>query len=445
MTSGPQATLDGSDAAFGSRCREEVQRILASRTFCKSSRLRSLLEYIGECSIEGRFDDLSEQQIGIAVFQRAPGYDSADDTIVRVTARHLRERLGLYYREEGLANQLQMAVPKGSYVATFQLSSTAVLLPNASGGGSPVVTGGSRIADDPEPPAGWPLSARLAVAACAILALTLPAVVYFLLHSRPELPGASAGPASLWRALFTTGRRTLIVPGDASLDAYIAWEQRAVSLKNYTEQDYQREIVTSRPPSGMDVPLSVRSVTPMADLRLVSELVRVPERMRHPEWEDWIDICYARDVTVANTHDNNLILIGSETFNPWVTLYQPQLDFHVHWDYKTDLYTVTNRAPRTGEKSSYQYDRRIPGSKALTLIALTDNSQGQGRVLLVEGTTMGATYGAVDFLTDKHLWSPVITAATDRSGRLHNFEVLLSNDFVRGGISNTQIIAIHLH
>jgi hypothetical protein len=33
----------------------------------------------------------------------------------------------------------------------------------------------------------------------------------------------------------------------------------------------------------------------------------------------------------------------------------------------------------------------------------------------------------------------------DKSGRLHNFEVLLSNDFIRGGVSNTQLVAFHVH
>lgn len=58
---------------------------------------------------------------------------------------------------------------------------------------------------------------------------------------------------------------------------------------------------------------------------------------------------------------------------------------------------------------------------------------------------MGATYGAVNFFTNEQLWQPVIRAATDTDGKLQNFEVLLSSEFVRGGASNTQIVAFHRH
>jgi hypothetical protein len=86
-----------------------------------------------------------------------------------------------------------------------------------------------------------------------------------------------------------------------------------------------------------------------------------------------------------------------------------------------------------------------PAELPHTLVALTHNLQGDGRVLLIEGTSMGATYGALNFFTNEKLWQPVIRAATDKTGELHNCEVLLNSDFVRGGTSNTHMAALHLH
>jgi hypothetical protein len=424
--------------------RAELDRVRNSNAFAKSYRLCLLLTYICENSMQGRFDELTEQQIGINVFGRTPGFNSADDAIVRGTARHLRERLAIYYQEEGKNDPLQIVVPKGGYLAHFERTpqSSAV---------SPGEKAGTRIQVPAlaklrvKPSALWPWQARIAVAACVTLIFALSTLVYLLSRPSPKPSLESFGPPILWRALFTTGRKTLIVPGDASLDTYVAWEQRPVSLAEYTNQSYQQDVTVSKPPSHMDVPLSVRSVTPMADLRLVSQLVRIPELLGDPQLAEWTGISYARDLVVSETHDNNLILIGAETFNPWVTLYQPLLDFDVHWDYKSDIYTVTNRTPRRGEQQSYVYDRHTPGLKAYTLVALLDNSQGRGRVLLIEGTSMGTTYGAMNFFTNDSLWGPVMRAAVDKSGRLHNFEVLLSNDFIRGGVSNTQIVALHIH
>ncbi len=421
--------------------RAELKRVLASQTFAKSPRLTSLLSYICKCSLEGRSENLTEHQIGINVFHRPPGYNSAEDTIVRGTVRHLRERLAQYYLDEGKGNPLQIVIPKGNYLAHFEVASPA---PTAE-----VKPGQNRSKPTPREAdtasTQWPRSAKVTVALVAVLAFALSASILPVFHRQRVAPVESLGPQALWRALFTQGRMTLIVPGDASLDAYTAWEQRKVPLVEYSTQSYQHDVTVSVPPSHTDVPLSVRSVTPMADLRLVADLVRVPEHMGMPQLEDWTEICYARDLVAAQTHNNNLILIGSETFDPWVTLYQPQLDFLVHWDYRTDVYTVTDRAPKPGEPKQYVYDRKTPGLSAYTLIALADNTQGQGRVLLVEGTSMGSIYGADNFFTYSTLWQPVMRAAVDSSGRLHNFEAILSNDFVRGGVTNTKLVALHVH
>ncbi len=421
--------------------RAELERVLASQTFAKSPRLSALLTYICEHSLEGRQEELTEQQVGINIFGRPPGYNSAEDTIVRGTVRHLRDRLAHYYQDEGKADPLQITVPKGGYLVHFELNPPAPAAEPALGQRTPTA---ARV-DEKKPPSQWPRSAKIAVSACAALAVVLAALVFLLPRRKGVDSVEPAGPEALWKALFIPGRKTLIVPGDASLDAYTAWEQRPVSLADYTNQNYQRDVTVSAPPSHTDVPLSVRSVTPMADLRLVAELVRVPERMGMPQLEGWTEIYYARDLEVAQTHDSNLILIGSETFNPWVALYQPLLDFYVHWDYQTDIYTVTNRAPRAGEQRQYVYDRKTPGRKAYTFVALVDNTQGRGRVLLIEGTSMGSTYGAVNLFTNDQLWRPVMRAAVDASGRLHNFEALMSNDFIRGGVSNTQLAALHVH
>jgi hypothetical protein len=426
-------------------CREELKRVLDSKCFAKSPRLSEMLDVICRHTLDGRLDDLTEQQIGIHVFQRPPGYNSSEDTIVRGTARHLRQRLESYYNEEGQFDSVRISVPKGGYVARFDPAPLALGLDACEGGPGSMFGVPLQVPSTPKEkktPTRWPRSALTAVTLLACVSFALAAFIV----SRPKPDRfVSTGPQALWEVLFTPGRKTLIVPGDASLDAYIAWEQHDVDLQNYTNQNYQQNVTVSRPPSEKDVPLGVRSVTPMADLRLVSELVRAQGRMGMPQAEGWTEIRYARDVVVADTHDNNLILIGSETFNPWVTLYQPLLDFDVHWDYKGDVYSVDNRAQKSGEEAQYQYSREGPHSHPLTLIALVDNTQGQGRVLLVEGTSMGTTYAAIAFLTNEHLWRPVISAATDSNGRLHGFEALLSSDFVRGGVSNTSVIAFHKH
>lgn len=437
--------MESPGSAEPEELRNLLKHIIGSRTFNKSPRLCSLLEFITENSLSGNLENLTEQQIGIQVFKRSPGYNSGEDTIVRGTARLLRQRLEQYYQDEGRNDSFRITIPKGGYVAHFGANTEAYQ--NRIMGQLDTISatdpGSARSIESER--TGWPASARILVSLCSALAIFSPLGIYFWMQSsQPALP--AKGPQPLWHALFMADRKTIIVPGDASLDAYIAWEQRSVSLEDYANQNYQHNVTNSRPPSKRDVPLSIRSVTPMADLRLVSELVRVPERMGMPALERNMEIRYARDIAIADTHDNNLILIGSETFNPWVTLYQLQMDFVAHWDFVNDIYVIDNKAPKKGEQEHYYYDRRKSDAQnAFTHVAFVENSQGQGNVLVVEGTTMGTTYGAVNFFNQEQLWKPVIDAATGPAGHICNFEVLLSGGFVHGGVSNTRIIAIHIH
>ena len=117
---GSRSTLENRVGIDATLCREEVERILASDTFTKAPRLCLFLTYVCENSLQGRLDDLTEQQIGIHVFQRSPGFNSGEDTIVRGTARHLRSRLDSYYRDEGKHDAVRVSMPKGGYVASFQ-------------------------------------------------------------------------------------------------------------------------------------------------------------------------------------------------------------------------------------------------------------------------------------------------------------------------------------
>ena len=72
-------------------------RIAASRSLGRSQLLSDFLLYIVERGIQGRRGEITEQQIGVAVFGRAEDYNSNDDNIVRSYARKLRKRIDDYY------------------------------------------------------------------------------------------------------------------------------------------------------------------------------------------------------------------------------------------------------------------------------------------------------------------------------------------------------------
>src|SRR6185437_1516921 len=96
-----------------------VERIAASQHLKSSARLREFLFYIAECAIREAPEDATEQQIGVRIVHRTPGYNSSEDSIVRTHARLLRQKLAAYFAEEGLHEKFVVEVPKGHYLPVF--------------------------------------------------------------------------------------------------------------------------------------------------------------------------------------------------------------------------------------------------------------------------------------------------------------------------------------
>ena len=100
--------------------REQVERILASGGFARNDRLSGFLRFVVERELEGNRSALKESSIGVEVFDRKPGYDPKQDSIVRTEAAKLRTRLAQYYAGEGAGDPMVMELPKGGYVPAFR-------------------------------------------------------------------------------------------------------------------------------------------------------------------------------------------------------------------------------------------------------------------------------------------------------------------------------------
>src|SRR5580658_2460510 len=106
-----------------------AQRIVASRSFAKSVLLSRFLLYVCEREITGKIGEISEQQIGVHVFVRRPGYNPGEDNIVRNYARQVRQRLDHYFEEEGKSEELRISIPLGKYIPVFSPNRSPELPP----------------------------------------------------------------------------------------------------------------------------------------------------------------------------------------------------------------------------------------------------------------------------------------------------------------------------
>ncbi|TPM08838.1 hypothetical protein FJ960_06200 [Mesorhizobium sp. B2-3-11] len=110
--------------------RETLERLLASETFGRSERARKLLRYLVEREQAGEADRLKGFSIAMDVFGKDGDFDPSTDAVVRVQAGRLRDLLQQYFANEGVAEPVRIAIPRGGYVPAYELN--AIRLPETS-------------------------------------------------------------------------------------------------------------------------------------------------------------------------------------------------------------------------------------------------------------------------------------------------------------------------
>lgn len=109
--------------------RKQLETILANTTFQASERLRRLLRFVVEESLEGRASQLKAYTLGVSVFERGSSFDPQQDPVVRMETSKLRARLLEYYCLAGSEDPVIISIPKGGYIPVFATASRAALPP----------------------------------------------------------------------------------------------------------------------------------------------------------------------------------------------------------------------------------------------------------------------------------------------------------------------------
>ena len=100
--------------------REQVDRILQSKSLRLSEGQRRLLAYLADKSLAGEADDLKEYAIGVDAFGKPPSYDPRQESVVRMHVARLRQKLADYYHTEGVSDPILVDLPKGGFKVTFE-------------------------------------------------------------------------------------------------------------------------------------------------------------------------------------------------------------------------------------------------------------------------------------------------------------------------------------
>ncbi len=419
--------------------RELVRRIVRSPTFARCERLGALLTYICDLTIKGREAEINEHRVGEAVFGRSQNYDSAVDGIVRSQASRLRQRLDLYFQQEGADEPVRITIPRGRYVPMFEAQSKSVLEPMEA----------KQVENRVEFPA--PSSRVPEVRTKGLLRRWQPWVLSLVLASalitlwfrdrRVLRPAAAPATHPFWSHMFIELRPTMVVAPDSGLVLFHGLSGQDVDLKGYLDAGYR-----SKPNGPSQVgpavaqkdwlfDLANRRYSSMVDFEAILRLKERAQALRSP-----FLMRYARDLRPNDFKIGDVILLGASSANPWVELFEQNMNFVLKDDYRKN-YWVLNRSPQKGEPSRWETARSDPEQRVFGLVAYLPNLRGDGNALLLEGTSMSGTEAATDFVEDDAQLLPFLDRIRHPDGTLPHFELLLETHNMDASAVRNQILA----
>lgn len=429
-----------------------LKEILEGDAFRGSNRSGQFLKHIIEETLSGRQENLKERLLGIEIFGRSAAYDTGEDAIVRVTASDVRKRLLQHYGRPGGSSYFRFSLPPGSYVPRITREPVAVVqsLPRPHS-----ATPSAQFALSHKEPTEEATAAIrtqvvsterrlhlwLVIAAVSLLLnLGLGFGLWHYLRVPSNNPLASLLP---WTTVLSGASPPLLITSDPNIAEIQGISGSSISLSDYANHKYVPHpnlltpaelhfcdvILRGDKASVVDTPVAV-DVASIAASKMKSILVRG-----------------ARTVQLADLQgDKNLIVLGSTRSNPWSSLFYNHLDFRFEFEPGSLNEIIRNVHPRAGEAATYV--ATAPGwatGESYALIALLQNPDGNGHVLLLGGENGEGTEAANRLLND----APKLRAALSKcginsTGPGRNFEMLLHLNTLAGSPSNVDAIACHI-
>jgi hypothetical protein len=443
--------------------RQHLKEIVEGTAFRGSHRSGQFLSYIVEQAIAGSFESLKERAIGVELFGRSASYDTGEDAIVRVTASDVRKRLLQHYGQYGSASPFRISLPLGSYIPEIAHEHSAEPVRVATET-TPELAPLSH--PSPSPSSGEHPAAQDALNAPAVvrdvesdhrvrryrrLWLVLGALVVVLNLGLWTLfrfrPGASSAAVSElpWSVFFNSTHPTHLITSDPGIVNVQELTGTQISISDYANHKFipepntltPEEIRFSRILIGGDSSSAAAVDTPIA--------VGIATLARNSESK--LDVHAARSIRFADLKtDDNFIFLGSPRSDPWVALFNDQLDFQFAFDKNSQQEFISNVRPRQNELPAY--NPTAPGwatGQSFGIVALVQNPDQDGQVLLLAGASGEGTEAAGKLVTDLPRLAQILKGCgLDTSGRPAHFELLLRFNAMAGSANNIDVVACHL-
>jgi hypothetical protein len=444
--------------------RRHLKDIIEGPAFKGSHRSGQFLKYIVDQSIAGHFDSLKERLIGVELFGRSPSYDTGEDAIVRVTASDVRKRLLQHYGRNGIHSEFRVSLPLGSYIPeiTREPEQSADLTgsteANHKSSATPRLS--SPIQSTPVALTEVSIPASSAVPSQKVVRLTgfrmshllffgillfaLNAALWGILWNRPVHSEAATVPGLPWSTLFGPSHSTHLITSDPNIVVVQEITGGQLSVSDYANHKYIPEPNKLQPEeirfchtilwgdnsaAAIDSPIAAG----------IAEFVR-PSSGK-------MDVRAARSIQLTDLKtDDNFIFLGSPRSDPWSALFRDELDFAFAFDKTTKQEVIINAHPHQHESLTY-----VPTAlgwatgQSFAIIALIQNPDQNGQVLLLAGANGEGTEAAGKLVTDPSRLTPILkNCGVDPLGPLRHFELLIRLNTMAGSPNNIDVVACHI-
>jgi hypothetical protein len=406
------------------RHREQVEKLLSSRTLHGSESLCKLLHYLADHALERSGTSPKEYQLATEVFGRPRDFDPHLDSMVRVQAGRLRAKLAEYYASEGADDQLLIDIPRGTYALTFHDRPQGGARNHASSlheSARDSTSGGQN-------PRNWFVAAILL---SAILSATITiATDRFLTHrtaaARLETESADipTGLRVFWRGFLTSPQEPWVIFSNA------AFVGRPDSGMRYYNSARDRQIHTLDHYTGVGEVLAVHV--------LDNVFGKLHQQLR---------VKRGSLFSLDDAKNNDLIFVGSPSENLTLLEIPSTKEFvfrKIFSGPRTGEVEIVNLHPESGEPKSFL---ATPSDEPLTedysVIALVKGLNPSHSELILAGTTTIGTQAAVEYVCQHDsLEELLLRLSASTSGELKPFEAVIRVKVVRGVPIGTELVAL---
>ena len=402
-----------------------LQRLLWSRQFERSERLRSFLDYVTTRALAEPNAEVHEQEIGCAVFERGADYDTSSDNIVRVTASQVRKKLEEYFTGDGCSEPLVLELPKGKYIPEFRERAIG-----ESGDPRPteIGLGARRVARE----------VRLLWFATLLIVVLAGALGALLWRQRTGARPERDRPAltALWSNMFSQSQPTIVVVSDSSLSLYEDLLGRQFTLAEYLNASSHGEdpSLASDPQLGQFARVVFgRGLTSQASTRTVYRIAEFSQE-NHAS----MVVTRPKDFNMNDMKFSNVVLLGSERANPWGELIENKLRFRYVYDRASHHSAFRDTSPSPGESGLYLTDSK----SSYCRIAFLPNLSGNGNILNVAGTETEGTEGGGEYITNEKMMAQLRQRLGASATPFPYFEALLRSDRIGGATPQLSIVAV---